>query len=156
VEIGLRCGPTFYHTCSRRFSTVDSTVDTSLPLIHHSTIITLVTVRHTQIMLCSQSIYIKLNFSKFHHSYNNITLLFLHRSLPLTGISNLPSPFIPLSFSECHAPTVVTSKIVERKTKKDHPTCRHRLIKHRYVEWQNGGGIALLESRLRLRRNSSV
>src|SRR5712664_395045 len=100
-----------------RFSTVDSTVDTSLPLIHHSTIITLVTVRHMQIMLCSQSIYIKLNFSKFH-SYNNITLLFLHRSLPLTGISNLPSPFIPLSFSECHAPTVVTSKIVERKTKK--------------------------------------
>lgn len=58
-----------------------------------------------------------MNFSKFH-SYNNITLLFLHRSLPLTGISNLPSPFIPLSFSECHAPTVVTSKIVERKTKK--------------------------------------
>ena len=108
VEIGLRCGPTFYHICldwnslpriylhriSTGISTVSKTV--SLPwnyrwstLIHHSTIVT------TRKLCCAHNPFILnwISLSSIH-----ITLLFLHRSLPLTGISNLPSPFYLFHF----------------------------------------------------------
>jgi len=76
------------------------------------------------------------------------TLLFLHRSLPLTDISNLPSPFwifTPLSCSDyCNE----QDRTKESKKK----IVQHVDIawqKYRYVEWRNGGGIACC-NRLRL------
>jgi len=72
-----------------RISTVDSTTDTSLPLIHADP--PLYHCYYTRKLCCAHNPFILnwISLSSIH-----ITLLFLHRSLLLTGISNLPSSYL--------------------------------------------------------------